>query len=133
MTRSLAIEVLAASLLLLASGCGTPPTQAELVGVYAAQYPAATEDITLSANGNFTQKVTLKADGKILVSSGVWTYDSKDITFHDNLLVVADSYTGQSLGQVRSWTVILPVVRMAGQIQIGDMPSIIRYNKQVDP
>jgi hypothetical protein len=133
MTANRMIGSLVAIALLIASGCTQAPTQAEMVGVYMAQYPAATEDLTLSADGSFSQKITLKADGKVLVSSGAWTYDSKDITFHDRFLVVADSYTGQSVGQARPWTVFLPVVRRGSRIQIGDEPSIIRYEKQAAP
>jgi hypothetical protein len=111
-------------------GCGRPAAQSELVGSYEADYAFAKEDLTLMADGRFTQKVSIKSTSQVLVTNATWTFDSdgQRIVFHDSFFKVLDGF-GNPLTHAEPGTASLPVVRWRGRLQIGDSPTI-EYKKQ---
>ncbi len=121
------------SLLGLLPGCGKPVTQPDLVGIYAVDYSAATEKLTLLPDGKFTQQVMIKSSSQVLTANGTWSFDAADkrVTFHDSFFAVLDGF-GQPKKQPEPGTAMLPVVRLYGDVRIGD-DQPITYKKQANP
>lgn len=104
----------------------------DLYGGYEADYTIAKEKLTLNKDGTFTQEVTLKATGKVDVTKGTWTYDSKRgyLTFNENLMVVLDGF-GQldpNYAKPKAGLVVEPVNKYLGRISIGSSEGIV-YKK----
>jgi hypothetical protein len=121
------------SLLSALSGCGKPVAQSDMAGAYVADYTAAKETLTLLPDGKFTQQVTIKSSSQMLTTNGTWTFNAadKNITFHDSFFSVLDGF-GKPMKQPEPGTSVLPVVRLFGNVQIGDDPTI-EYKKQPNP
>ena len=75
---------------------GTPSGATELPGTYVADYGFATDTLTLSKDGSFTQEVTVRATGKKFASRGTWWFDAKprDVYLQKGFRAVVD-YAGQ--------------------------------------
>jgi alpha-D-ribose 1-methylphosphonate 5-triphosphate synthase subunit PhnL len=124
----------ASVLVFILCGCGKSLTMADLYGNYTANYPVATENLTLISNGKFVQKVTIKATGKVSVAQGTWKYDSRygnKVVCDENFLAVVDGFgalrknyeTERGLG-------LLPIKTVPGQpLSLGASEHPVRYKK----
>jgi len=114
-------------------GCSKQVTKTDLVGYYVANYPAAMENLTLLSNGIFTQQVTIRSTSQVLVTNGIWIFDSGDkrITLKDNFINVLDGF-GHPKVPAEPGTAMLPVIRRFGKLQIGEDPTV-EYKKQPGP
>jgi hypothetical protein len=107
-------------------------SKSELPGTYSAYYGFATEKLTLKENGEFTQEIKVKANGKIAVTNGTWRFDPEDryIVFSESFMVVANGF-GEMVPDFDSpkpGIVIEPVRRFLGKLQLGVSPGFI-YKK----
>lgn len=117
------------SLLSMFTGCGKPASNSDVPGTYVAQYPFATETVTIKGDGKFDQTIKVKASGKIATTNGTWRFDAKDedIYFSEEFMVVVDGF-GEMVTNfdtpTRKAISILPVRRSFGKMQIGVDPRI---------
>ena len=75
----------------------------------------------------------IKASSQTLVTNGMWKFDMADkrITFRDSFYSVLDGFSNPRK-QPEPGTDALPVVRLFGDVQIGDGQPIT-YKKQANP
>lgn len=64
-------------LVLLIPAC-TPVKEKDLYGTYVAQYSFGIEKLTLDANGDYIQEVTIKAQAKTIIHKGHWRFAPED-------------------------------------------------------
>jgi len=75
------------------SCCTGPRDVSELYGTYVAEYPFGSEKLTLFANGEYLQEITLKDHPKLTTARGRWSYDKTNGYIRlENALVVADGF-----------------------------------------
>jgi len=74
-------------------GC-KPAGQSGIPGKYVADYDLAREEVTLDANGTFTQKVVFKATSKVDTSKGKWSYEPEIsyLRFDEHFMLVTDGF-----------------------------------------
>jgi len=112
-----------------------PRDSAELVGHYVANRELVNETLTLNSDGTYSQRVKLKASGKVDTASGTWTFDSQNayVTFDQHMMLVASSSKrfNPDYAKPRSdGLVSLPVDRLFGEIRIGAADDAIPYRKE---
>lgn len=114
-------------------GCSNPMSDADLVGVYYADYKEAKEKLTLDKDHRFIQEVTLKAKGGTDIAKGSWNYDSSNgyITFGDGFMLVLDGFRNldPNFARPKPGLVSQPVSRLFGEVTIGTNEGII-YTKR---
>jgi hypothetical protein len=112
-------------------GC-KPKTKSDLPGKYVADYDLAKEEITLNADGTFTQKVVLKATSKVDTTKGTWSYDPEDgyLTFDKHFMRVMNGFAKlrPNYNRPNDGLTCLPTGRWFGRILIGTSKYII-YTK----
>jgi len=143
--RNCIICWLGLSLLGVLVGCGKPASQADLAGVYVANYEFATDTLTLKEDGQFIQTIKIKADGRMVTKSSQWHFRPKnqDILIESNYMLVIDGFSKMipDFDRANPKSVIIgPVRRVFGRLEIGgdDLPwgrigIEIPYTKQPKP
>lgn len=117
------------SLFSMLAGCGKSLNNSDVPGTYAAQYPFATETVTINDDGTFEQSIKVKVSGKVVTTNGTWRFDVKDadIYFSEEFMVVVDGF-GEMVTNfdrpTRKAISILPMRRSFGKMQIGVDPGI---------
>lgn len=114
-------------------GCSKPEHAANLVGTYSADYQVATERLTLSSDGTFTQEITLKATSKIDIVTGRWSYDAEKgyIQFDNTFMLVLNGFRefDPNYASPKRGRVITVAKKFLGRITIGTDESGIIYTK----
>ena len=107
-------------------------TLTELYGTYFADYEFANEELILHGDGSFTQRVTLKTNGKVDIAEGVWRYDSSDgyISFDGYCMNVMDGFQklNPDYAVKKYGHGVLPADKFFGKIQIGGGGGVL-YTK----
>ncbi len=126
--RMLLCVLLAAALV----GC-TPREVSPVYGSYIADYPAATETLTLKPDGTFVQSVTLHSHEKPVTSTGHWHFDQPTafVIFDSGYIEVLDvlGRPRPDYGQPLSGVVFMPVVRCLGRLYIGSGRFVLYAKK----
>ncbi|GEM_PF-1920545 len=127
--------LLFACVLLAAGSAGCKATDvAAVYGTYVADYPVASETLTLRPDGAFTQTVTMRAGGKHVVSNGRWRFDAPTgfVIFASGYIEVLDA-----LGRARpdfaeplSGVVDMPVVTCLGRLYIGTAQFVLYHKRE---
>lgn len=126
--------VIGLSVTCIFNGCGKPLSNTDVPGIYGAEYPFATETLTLKSNGIFAQNIKVKTSGQVVTTNGTWRFDSKDgdLYFSEEFMVVVDGF-GEMITNFATTTrkaiSILPIRRSIRNIEIGLDPRI-PYKKQ---
>jgi hypothetical protein len=132
-SRSLLLFTTVAILGAIMFGC-KPKSQSDLYGRYIADYDLAKEELTLNADGTFTQKVVLKATSKVDTSKGTWIFRQKEgyLVFDKNFMNVMNGFAElrPNYNRPNEGTTCLPVGRWFGRIMIGTSKYIV-YTKCV--
>lgn len=118
MRRMLACALLAAAL----AGC-KPREVSPVYGTYLADYPAATELLTLKPDGTFTQSVTLHPHGRPVTTTGHWRFDQPTayVIFDSGYIEVLDALGRRrpDYAQPLAGMIFMPVVSCFGRLYIG--------------
>ena len=127
-------NILLLSLLSIFTGCSKQVDETEIPGIYIAEYPFATETVTINNNGKFVQSIKVKVNNKVVTTNGSWRFDpnNKDVYFSKEFMVIIDGF-GEMIfnfdNPTRRAISILPVQSIFGKVQIGVDPRI-PYIKQ---
>ena len=124
MRNSLLKWTLGVSLLGVLTGCGKPVSKSELPGTYMADFGLATDTLTIKPDGQFTQTIKVKADGKVVTKNGTWHFKQDDhgIVFNENFMFVIDGFSNilPDFDQPNTNAVTFsPVRRRFGKLEFG--------------
>jgi len=116
--RMMVCGLLAVTLL----GC-RPRDVSPVYGTYIADYPAATERLTLKPDGTFVQSVTLRPHGRTVTSTGHWSFDQPTgfVVFDSGYIEVLDVFSRPrpDFAQPLAGVVDMPVESCFGRLYIG--------------
>lgn len=114
------------------TSCSDHVSLDNLYGTYVADYKVANEQLTIKRDGTFLQKVTLKANQKIDIAQGTWTYDLEDryLRLDNNFMVVVDGFMefNPNYSQAKKGKSALPIGKYLGNIRIGTSEGVL-YKK----
>jgi len=123
--RALPILVL---LFLISSIPSCKAPKFELPGTYVADYDVAKEKLTLNKDGTYIQEVTLKANSKVDVSRGRWSYDKETqyVTFYDNFMFVINGFQklNPDYAHRKRGIVTVPAGLYFGRMRIGSSERV---------
>ncbi len=114
----LACTLLAAALI----GC-KPAEVSPVYGTYLADYPAASESLTLKPDGTFVQSVTLHPHGRPVTTAGRWRFDPATafVIFGSGYIEVLDAFgrPRPDYAQPLAGIVDMPVIGCLGSLYMG--------------
>ncbi|MBI5885938.1 MAG: hypothetical protein HZB85_05080 [Deltaproteobacteria bacterium] len=107
-------------LVLLMTAC-TPVKEKDLYGTYIAEYSFGYEKVTLSANGEYIQEVSIKGESRVLTHKGHWWYEPKYKYIRlEYGLIIEDSDSGSEHYYVPfDGDVLMKVRRVFPSIRLG--------------
>jgi hypothetical protein len=115
------------------AGCKATDVAA-VYGTYVADYPVASETLTLRPDGAFTQTVTMHASGKRVVSNGRWRFDAPTafVIFPSGYIEVLDALkrARPDFGEPLSGVVDMPVVICLGRLYIGTAQFVLYHKRE---
>jgi len=114
---------LGVSLVGVLTGCGKPVTKSELPGTYVADFGLATDTLAIKPDGQFTQTIRVKADGKMATAAGTWSFAQKDREVHfTEFMVVINGFSEVITNfddPKKRGPQFAPVRRVSGKLEIG--------------